>query len=352
MFLHELDYSYPEHLVATHPQRPSRILLSKSEEDIHSEINKKQLLDLFDVGDILLLNNTKVQKLRVFAKILRNQKILDKEIEVLFLRSQDTEQKLWQVLFPISRLKINDKLLLPKNIELSIVENSRPILVQASESLKPDFFMEFGQVPLPPYIQKARGQRESNASDDSWYQTAWAKHFGSSAAPTASLHFDQKDLNELKEKSVQVLELTLHIGLGTFLPVQVEDLNQHNMHSEYCEIENSVWQKVLEAKANGKKIWALGTTVCRSLESAAAGKLQIGSHSLYGETNLLIQDPYEFKIVDRLLTNFHQPKSTLIALVMAFAGRKRVLSVYNWAIQQEFRLFSYGDLSVWYPKIR
>ena len=205
-------------------------------------------------------------------------------------------------------------------------------------------FERIAELPLPPYIQKARNERHNLFQDDKWYQTAWADKPGSFAAPTASLHFSKADLNHLKNKGVEVIELTLHVGLGTFLPVLTEDLNEHKMHSEVYQITEANWQKIKAAKSNNKGIWSLGTTTTRVLESVAR------SEKLSGSTDILLQVGSEFKIVNRLLTNFHQPESTLLALVAGFFGLQAVKHNYSWAIENKFKLFSYGDLSVWIKK--
>jgi S-adenosylmethionine:tRNA ribosyltransferase-isomerase len=224
----------------------------------------------------------------------------------------------------------------------------RPQLVEVSSSIGEDYFARFGELPLPPYIQKAREQRHTVAEDESWYQTRWAQKPGSFAAPTASLHFRESDMNLLKARGVQILEVTLHVGLGTFLPVTADDLDHHDMHEEYAEIPFEVWAGIQSARASGAKVWALGTTSTRALESGAAGLLgKDVDGNLKGFTKILIQPPYQFQIVDRLLTNFHQPQSTLLALVSAYSDLETVKACYQWAIARNFRLFSYGDLSVW-----
>ena len=181
------------------------------------------------------------------------------------------------------------------------------------------------------------------------YQTAFALKEGSLAAPTASLHFKKRDLQQLKSRGVDVSYLTLHVGLGTFLPVDGEDLSDHPMHKEWVEVPPDLALAVKKCRERGGRVWALGTTVTRALESWA---LQGASPQGYeGLTDLMIQPGYSFKVVDVLMTNFHQPKSTLLALVMAFAGVSRVKEAYQWAMDHEFQLFSYGDLSVWWPDL-
>lgn len=297
-----------------------------------SEITVDELLSRFEPGDILVLNDTKVLHRRVFAG----------DVEILFLESADRVN--WSVLFPSKKFAIGDTLDLPGGVKAELVEKGRPQKLRTSQPLSEDYFERVGEMPLPPYIQKARGARHTVGSDEQWYQTAWAQKPGSFAAPTASLHFRQNELAELRERGVHVEMITLHVGLGTFLPVLTEDLNDHTMHAEEVEISQAVWEKV----QNAPRVWALGTTVTRALESAALGKLAANpAGGFRGATDLLIQPGYDWKVVDRLMTNFHQPESTLLALVAAFAGLDEVKSAYAWAIERRFRLFSYGDLSVW-----
>lgn len=329
MKLADLKFDYPEELVATEPRRPSRVLWV--ENDKAQEIEFSGLLQKIPAGDVLVLNNTKVLRRRVFTG----------ELEILFLSSSD--QQTWEVLFPSRKFKIGDEIELPLGRKIRLIEKGRPQKVHSSEVLTEDYFQSVAELPLPPYIQKARGARHTVAADESWYQTAWAEKAGSFAAPTASLHFAAQDIEALKARGVKVLELTLHVGLGTFLPVTTEDLDQHEMHSEYFEIANSTWQEIAAAKQSGHRVWALGTTVTRALEGSAR------SGARTGFTQILLQPGAQFQVVDRLLTNFHQPESTLLALVFAFAGMDTVRSAYRFAIEQGFRLFSYGDLSVWIP---
>ena len=187
----------------------------------------------------------------------------------------------------------------------------------------------------------------NRAEDKDWYQTAWAEKQGSLAAPTASLHFSEGDIESIRQRGVRVLPLTLHVGLGTFLPVKTDDLDQHEMHFEQVSIPEEVIQAVTEAKSSKARVFALGTTAVRSIEAYAAGHLQRVGATYQGRTNLFLKPGSTFRFVDVVMTNFHQPGSTLLALVGAFAGLDRVKACYRWAIQHDFRLFSYGDFSVW-----
>jgi S-adenosylmethionine:tRNA ribosyltransferase-isomerase len=336
MKLVELKFDYPEELVATQPAAQSRVLWV---DQGFSEISVDQLIERIPAGDLLILNNTKVLKRRVFAG----------ELEILFLSQLSSSEsgELWQVLFPSKKLKIGAEIELPLGRKIQLVEKGRPQVVRSSTPLTEEYFQEVAELPLPPYIQKARGERHTEKADESWYQTAWAKKAGSFAAPTASLHFSQIHLEQLRQRQVEIHELTLHVGLGTFLPVTAEDLNDHEMHEEWVQIPRTTWQAIQAAKREGRNIWALGTTVTRALESAGLGLLKETEEGLQGLTQILIQPGYQWRIVDRLLTNFHQPESTLLALVAGFSDLNTVKSAYQYAISQGFRLFSYGDLSVW-----
>lgn len=337
MKISELEFNYPEHLVATSPIHPTRVMLVDGDEPV--EIKKSDLIEKFKAGDILVINTTQVLKRRVFSA---------NEDEILFLNSTDGFE--WEVLFPAKAFKVGDEITLPGDVKMTLLEKGLPQKVKTNISLSEDYFLRFGEIPLPPYIQKARKERHNTSQEEAWYQTAWAEHAGSFAAPTASLHFKKEDIAALKNKGVQVVEVILHVGLGTFLPVKVSDLNNHKMHKEFCSISSKTLSAISKAKQNGNKIWSLGTTVTRTLESWAAGKLLENENGFAGETDLLIQPGFEFKVVDCLLTNFHQPQSTLLALVFAFAGAFKVRKCYDWAVAHEFLLFSYGDLSVWIKK--
>lgn len=328
----ELNYDYPESLIATEPSRPTRVLFAEQGR-VPKEITVQQLMDMISADDVFVVNNTRVLKRRVFAG----------DLEILFLDqlSENMEFNEWSVLFPSKKFKVGECINLPGGFKMELLEKGRPQKVRITPKITEADFERLAELPLPPYIQKARNERHNVISDKSWYQTAWAAKPGSFAAPTASLHFSAADLTWLKNKGVQVIELTLHVGLGTFLPVLTEDLDEHKMHAEVYEITMDDWQKIKEAKKNQKGIWSLGTTTTRVLESVARTEI------LSGSTDILLQVGSEFKIVNRLLTNFHQPESTLLALVAGFFGLQAVKHNYSWAIEKKFKLFSYGDLSVW-----
>lgn len=336
MKVSDLRFDYPEELVATQPMRPSRVL---SIENGISEITFRQLLEKIPAGDVLVLNNTKVLKRRIFTD----------QFEIVFLKPRSERQ--WEVLFPSKKLKTGEAVSLPENIQMRLVEKGRPQIVELNHAVDEAYFERVAQLPLPPYIQKMRNERVPLVDDQKWYQTSWAQNPGSLAAPTASLHFSTEDIGYLKKRGVRVCELTLHVGLGTFLPVLTEDLDEHLMHKEFVEIPANTWQEVSSAKKTGHGVWAMGTTVARALESVAIGKINANIDGGYiGETDLKIQPGFQWKVVNRLLTNFHQPESTLLALVAAFLDLETVKKAYTYAIEKKMRLFSYGDLSVWIRK--
>lgn len=314
--------------MGTSPQKPARVAFV--DENDPDEITISELLEKIPAGDVLVINDTQVLKRRIFTDGL----------EILFLKNLN-DPYMWEVLFPSKNLKVGAEILLPLGQMMTLIEKGRPQKIRTLEILNDSYFEKIAELPLPPYIQKARGERHNVSEDSNWYQTAWAEKPGSLAAPTASLHFTNDDILVLKKRGVFVETITLHVGLGTFLPLTPEAIEKKALHYESVEISKKTWDVVLNAKKEGQKIWALGTTVTRSLESAAL------KNQLQFETDLFIQPGFEFKIVDRLMTNFHQPESSLLALVMAFSGIDKVKNVYKWAIENKMKLFSYGDLSVW-----
>jgi S-adenosylmethionine:tRNA ribosyltransferase-isomerase len=333
----ELNYSFPERLIATERRSPSRVMLVRdsSPQELSS---MSELMSLFRAGDCLVVNDTRVLKRRVFS---------DSDLEILFLEALNVERTRWNVLCPSSRWKSGTEQCLPGGAVLNLARRGRPQEVQSDRPLSDEYFEQFGELPLPPYIQKARGERRNRAGDGVEYQTAWAKVAGSLAAPTASLHFTQAEVAELKVRGVEVESITLHVGLGTFLPVTVDVLDEHVMHAELVSVDLEVWKKIEQCKQRGGRVWALGTTVARSLESVALGRLPKSDSAYLGPTDLFIRPGFNWRVCDVLMTNFHQPRSTLLALVSAFSSIETVKNCYSWAIEREFRLFSYGDLSIW-----
>lgn len=338
MQIDELSFEFPEELIAISPQRPSRVMWVNGLES-PIEISIEELKFQFQKGDILVVNDTKVVKRRVFVD----------DLEILFLN--EFEPRRWQVLFPSKKMKVGDAIHLPEGRKITLLEKGRPQIVEADADLDEGYFERHAELPLPPYIQKARGARHNETSDQNWYQTAWAEKAGSLAAPTASLHFSQSDMQDLKARGVEILSITLHVGLGTFLPVTTQNLEDHVMHAEWIEIPAPVRERLERAMKEKTAIWALGTTVARSLESWAHGQISVQQDgSVSGLSTLFIRPGFEFRVLNRLLTNFHQPQSTLLALVAAFSTLGHVKACYEWAIQHRFRLFSYGDLTVWIKK--
>lgn len=335
MLSSELTYEYPSELVALEKKENSRILFSGPES--FAEVDKEVLFDKFSRGDLLVVNDTKVIKRRVLAQKPKN-------FEILFCKEVDSHH--WEVLCPASRLKKDEVLELPDSINLKIVTLGRTQKAWVSKPLQDDFFEKYGEMPLPPYIQKGRGNHRSNPKDSTWYQTGWAEKPGSVAAPTASLHFSNEDLNTLRARGVSVETLTLHVGIGTFLPITTKTIDEHEMHSEWMTVSSETLEKIYQARDHQRRIWALGTTVTRALETLPSIRPE-GNKGISLWTNLFIRPGFEFRFVNALMTNFHQPESTLLALVCAFAGKERVLKSYKWAIERQFRLFSYGDLTVW-----
>jgi S-adenosylmethionine:tRNA ribosyltransferase-isomerase len=396
----ELQFQFAESLIAIEPAPVSRVFSAiqgqGTQPEEFKEIAFAELLAKFTAGDILLLNDTKVLPRRVFS-IASERSIDPKEfvnlskatniyldcnpseatiehsvstseyseatneqsetiiehsggannanLEILFLASDDKIH--WQVLFPAKKIKLGSKIFLPGGVAMELIEKGLPQKVKCTQPLTEEYFEQHGDVPIPPYIQKARNERKAKSQDKNWYQTHWAAHGGSFAAPTASLHFKPEHLAELRQKNVAIEKITLHVGMGTFLPVHVEDLNDHQMHKEEVFIATEVWQKIQKVREQGGKVWALGTTVTRALESVLQNKFTQTEQGYSGATDLLIQPGFRFQVVDYLLTNFHQPESTLLALVFAFAGKEKVKAGYALAIEKKFRLFSYGELSRW-----
>ncbi len=335
MQLSDLQFEYPPELVATEKKTPSRILVAQLA--LKKIAESEDLFSYFGEGDVLVINNTKVLARRLFSET---------NFEILFLKELP-EPGLWQVLCPSSQWPKHTLMKFAEGVTAELVDRGRTQVVRVTPQLTAEYFSRHADLPLPPYILKTRKEKRARAQDKFDYQTSWAKIPGSLAAPTASLHFSREQIEELRAKGVQVVEMTLHVGLGTFLPITTS-LEEHKMHSEDVLISRETWAAVLAAKSKGKKVWALGTTVTRALESAAAGLLpKDATYNFSGETDIFIRPGFGFQIVDCLLTNFHQPESTLLALVAAFAGLETVKNAYQIAIENEFRLFSYGDLSAW-----
>jgi S-adenosylmethionine:tRNA ribosyltransferase-isomerase len=328
--LSDFDFDLPPELIAQMPlpeRRASRLL-----QVANGQMQARQfadILDQFQAGDVLVFNNTRVLKARLYGS-----KDSGGKVEVLIERVQDTHNALAQIRASKSP-KPGSTIRLADAFEVQVGERAGEFFQLTFPAPVLDLIEQHGQLPLPPYIERA-----VNRADDERYQTVYAEHPGAVAAPTAGLHFDQAMLNALRAKGVQLAYVTLHVGAGTFQPVRVENLQEHQMHSEWYTISPETVAAVATAQAAGRKVVAVGTTSLRALESASqSGQLQAGS----GDTRLFITPGYRFHTVDHLITNFHLPKSTLLMLVSAFAGYAEIRAAYQFAINAQFRFFSYGD---------
>ena len=345
--LSDFDFELPEELIAQTPaevRSQSRLLDVHGEQDLHDR-RFTDLVDLLNPGDLVIFNNSKVIAARLFAK-----KPSGGRVEILVERIGPAPNQASALLRVSRKPAAGMRLQLENHEDVTCLgrdpthddrfqlEFSRPVL---------DVLDDFGQLPLPPYIGHA-----PTKDDLLRYQTVYAQHPGSVAAPTAGLHFDEALFATLQAKGIQRAEVTLHVGSGTFAPVRDNDLSKHRMHHEWCSLNEETAQKILKAKAQGGRVVAVGTTSLRTLESAgqrasgAAGlKGTPGIANLAGqwETDLFITPGYQFKVVDALVTNFHLPKSTLLMLVSAFAGYPTIRKAYNHAIVNRYRFFSYGD---------
>ena len=302
------------------------------------EIEHKKFSNLpnyFRKNDLFIMNNTKVFPARLFA----NKDRTDAQVEVFLLR--ELENDLWEVMVrPARKVRIGNKLMFTKNVYCDVIDNTisggRVVRFEYDGDDIYGIIDRIGQSPLPPYIK-----RDAEPSDKVRYQTVYADRRGAVAAPTAGLHFTDGLIKRLKDKEIKMEYTTLHIGLGTFRPVQVEDLNRHQMDSEYFEVSPVTALAINEAKKKRRKVVAVGTSVVRSLETVVVSGFQVTPKR--GWTDKFIYPPYDFKMVDGLITNFHQPKSTLLMMVSAFATRKLIMKAYREAKKHDYRFLSYGD---------
>lgn len=330
-------YELPQELIAQTPIEPrdhSRLLCyeRKSGKVFHKHFY--DILDFLHEGDVLVVNNTKVLPARLFG-----YKNTGAKIEVLLQKRRNLTD--WEVLIkPAKRVEVNTEIVFNTNIKCVVIEKGDygsckvRFVFEKSKTFE-EHLMEIGTMPLPPYIKE-------KLKDKNRYQTVYAKVEGSSAAPTAGLHFTQSLLNAIRAKNVEVLEVLLHVGLGTFRPVKEDNILNHEMHSEYFEITDEVASKINKAKAEGRRIIAVGTTSVRVLESGVDENGLLKSQKR--ETKIFIYPPYKFKMVDALITNFHLPESTLIMLVSAFVGDiDKTLNLYKTAVDEKYRFFSFGD---------
>ena len=329
-------YDLPEDLIAQTPAVPrdsARMLVySKQDGRLEHKIFR-DIIDYLSPNDVLVVNNTRVIPARLFAN-----KVTGAKIEVFLLKRINLTD--YEVLMkPAKKAPVGTKLIFSENLSCEVIENQEEI---GGRIIKFDVFQgtleeeldRIGNIPLPPYIHE-------KLEDDEEYQTIYSKIRGSSAAPTAGLHFTEELMQKIRDKGVQIEEVTLQVGLGTFRPVTEENALEHNMHSEEIVVSQEVAERLNKAKLEGKRIIAVGTTTVRTLESAADKKGHI--EPCKKETNIFIYPGVELKFVDCLITNFHLPESTLIMLVSAFIGKDKTLEIYNTAVKEKYRFFSFGD---------
>ena len=336
--LSEFELEVPEKLIAQHPSKKrdecKLMIVDKKSGDIQHK-KFKDIIDLFNKGDVLVLNDTQVFPARLFAHKDKS----DAKVEVFLLR--ELENDLWEAMVrPARKVRIGNKLIFNKNISCDVIDNTvsggRVLRFEYNlDSLYP-FIDKYGKSPLPPYIK-----RESIPSDKKNYQTVYAKKRGSVAAPTAGIHFSQSLLNKIEKKGVKIAYVTLHIGLGTFRPILVEDLTRHHMDSESYEVPIETAEIINQAKQKKKKVWTVGTSTVRTLETVVVSGFQITPKK--GWTDKFVYPPYNFKMSDRLITNFHMPQSTLMMLVAAYSSKDIVLNAYKEAIKKKYNFYSYGD---------
>lgn len=327
-------YDLPEELIAQTPATPrdsSRLLIYDRAADAVEHRVFHDICDYFKKGDVLVVNNTKVLPARMYAHTENGGLI-----EILLLKRIDKD--VWEVLAkPGKKCKIGKTFNIGDKLAFTVegVTDSGERIVRFSyDGVFENILEEVGTMPLPPYIKR-------KLEDSGRYQTVYAKYDGSAAAPTAGLHFTPELLEKIKAMGVEIAEVLLHVGLGTFRPVKEDIITDHKMHSEHYEVTEAAAAKINAAKAEGRRIIAVGTTSVRTLESATDdnGVLHAGS----GDTQIFIYPPYKFKCVDALITNFHLPESTLIMLVSALAGREKTLEIYETAVKNKYRFFSFGD---------
>ena len=333
MKLSDFDYELPPHLIAQEAlddRAASRMLLMRESGECQDR-QFRDLLDLIQPEDLLVFNNTKVLPARLFG-----QKSTGGQIEVLVERLLDDRRLLAHIRSSKSP-KAGARLTLEDAFEAEVVGRQGALfeLIFDHESTTVELLEAHGHMPLPPYIERA-----DTPADHARYQTVFAQRPGAVAAPTAGLHFDDELMAALKAKGVATAEVTLHVGAGTFQPVRTEDLSEHIMHSEWIDVPESVCEAVEACRERGGNVIAVGTTTVRSLESAAmTGQLK----PFQGDTDIFITPGYEFQVIDRLITNFHLPKSTLLMLISAFSGYDVIKKAYLHAVEKEYRFFSYGD---------
>lgn len=336
MNVKDYDYDLPEELIAQDPledRSSSRLMVLDRQTGDVEHRHFTDILEYLHPGDCLVINNTKVVPARLFGVKEDTQA----KIEVLLLKRKEND--IWETLVkpgkkakPGTKLVFGDGLLTAEVVD--VVEEGNRLIQFHYDGIFEEILDQLGQMPLPPYITH-------QLKDKNRYQTVYAKYDGSAAAPTAGLHFTKELLQKVKDMGVDIAEVTLHVGLGTFRPVKVDNVLDHHMHSEFYMVSQEAADKINRAKENGHRVIAVGTTSTRTLEAAADenGHLQETS----GWTEIFIYPGYQFKVIDALITNFHLPQSTLVMLVSALAGREHVLHAYETAVKEKYRFFSFGD---------
>ena len=336
--LSDFKYALPKKFIAQKPKQKretSKLMVLNRQEKSIKHKNFKNIVDYFQKNDLLIVNNTKVFPARLFA----TKDSTDAKVEIFLLR--ELGDRLWEVLVkPARKVRIGNKLILSKDLFCDVIDNTvsggRVVRFEFGNQNFDNILNAIGHPPLPPYIK-----RDATDNDRERYQTVYAEKRGAVAAPTAGLHFTDAILKKLQKKGVRIHTITLHIGLGTFKPVQVEDLNRHHMDSEYFEVSAETALAINEAKLKRRRIFAVGTSTVRALETVNVSGFQISPKK--GWTNKFIHPPYDFKIVDGLITNFHSPESTLLMLISAFADYDFIKLAYREAKKKKYRFLSYGD---------
>ena len=335
MKLSDFDYELPEELIAQTPiskRDTSRLMIldKKTGEIVHKHFH--DIIHELNKGDVLVLNDTKV----IPARLIGTKEETGAVIELLLLK--DLGENIWECLSrPAKRLKEGTIVTFSPKLKAKVVEKKEEGIVRVKliyDGILMEILDELGEMPLPPYIHE-------KLQDKDRYQTVYAKNIGSAAAPTAGLHFTKELLDELKNKGLEILFITLHVGLGTFRPVEVENVLEHHMHSEFYQMSKDVADKLNLAKKEGRKIYAVGTTSVRTLETIMHKYHEFKECS--GNTDIFIYPGFEFQAIDGLITNFHLPKSTLLMLVSAFSSREIILHAYKIAVEEKYRFFSFGD---------
>ena len=331
----DFDYYLPEELIAQHPAEKrdhARLLVLDKETGEKEDKFFYDIIDYLNPGDVLVMNDTRVIPARLFGH--REDK--EESIEVFLLHN--IEGKTWECLVrPGKKMKIGTKIIFSEELSAEvrdIKEDGNRIIEFFYDGIFNEILDKLGNMPLPPYIKEELDEPEE-------YQTVYSKNPGSVAAPTAGLHFTKELLKQIEKKGIKLAYLTLNVGLGTFRPVSVDDVNDHKMHSEFYSISQETADIINEAHANGKRVIATGTTTIRTLETVYKNKGKITKDS--GWTDIFIYPGFEYKVVDALITNFHLPKSTLVMLVAAFTSQDMILDTYNYAVKEKYRFFSFGD---------